>query len=485
MSSKTKVNWYHRIDVRLTLWYMFTFLSIVFMLFVFLDYRLKHELIKEIDHMLLDEAKEVLAETLQETKENDVQHSELAQYEEETAGRKHYQIFFRILDKQGEIVYESSTTGGFSFPPWSGQGGSGAPITTENIEVTGRSSPFRLLTYASHQEDGSEYVIQIATYLRRAYKTANNFRNNLFIAFGLALIICALGGWALARRTLRPIDTITKTARRISASNLNARLPRPGTDDELDRLVVTINDTFERLQDSFQTLRQFTADAAHELRTPIAALQGETEVILSQERSTAEYREALINNLDRLEFLSRLVNDLLLLSQADKGKDMLRSKSLILNRLVMDVGEAFQAVAQQKGIDLSLDVSKDVTVTGDDTRLRQVFSNLLDNAIRYTPQGGSISITVLLQNGNVTVAIKDTGIGIPKEKIPYIFDRFYRVDKSRSRQDGGTGLGLSICQWIVKAHGGSIEVESRPGEGTTFRVTFPTAPLSNQDIKKN
>lgn len=427
--------------------------------------------------MLFDEAQEVLAEAAGPEKgvSPDVQHADLAEYEKEVIGRKNYPIYFRVLNRQGGIIYVSSTTKGFSFPPWSVHKGGGTHTTSQNIDIKGRSAPFRLLTYSSSEGVKSDYVIQVATYLRRAYKTVKNFRENLYIAFALAVVISALGGWALARRTFRPIDTMTQAARDITLSNLSARLPRPRTDDELDRLVVTFNDMFERLQDSFDTLRRFTADAAHELRTPIAALRGETEVILSQDRSASEYREILANNLDRLEFLTKLVNELLFLSQADKGKDMLRRKPLRLDQLLTDVAEAFRVVANQKGLDLSLDLPKNISVTGDDTRLRQVFTNLIDNAIRYTPKGGNIEITVFPQNGNVTVTIKDTGLGIPADEIPHIFDRFYRVDKSRSRDDGGTGLGLNICEWIVKAHQGSIEVQSRLGKGTTIHVTLPSA----------
>jgi heavy metal sensor kinase len=452
-------------------------LLIVFLLFVFLDYRLEHELIKEVDHMLFDEAQEVLAEAAGPEKgvSPDVQHAELAEYEAETIGRENYPIYFRVLNKQEGIIYVSSTTRGFSFPPWSVREGGGTYKTSQNIDIKGRSAPFRLLTYSSSEGVESDYVIQVATYLRRAYKTVKNFRDNLYIAFGLAVVISVWGGWALARRTFRPIDTVTEAARGISFSNFNARLPRPGTDDELDRLVVTFNDMFERLQDSFEKLRRFTADAAHELRTPIAAFRGETEVILSQDRSSREYREILANNLDRLEFLTKLDNELLFLSQADKEQDMLNREPLMLDRLLMDVAEAFQAVARQKGLDLSWDLPEDVSVTGDDTRLRQVFTNLIDNATRYTPEWGNIRIAAILRNGNVRVTIKDTGIGIPEDEIPHIFDRFYRVDKSRSREDGGTGLGLNICEWIVKAHQGSIEVQSRPGKGTTIHVTLPSA----------
>ena len=471
MSSKKKVSLYRRVDIRLTAWYTFTFLIIVLITFGFLDYRLEHNLLKEVDRLLADEAHEIVSEIVHNP-HNVMSH--LKQFENIASGRTHYAIAFEVSDSQGEMIYASAPLRGLIFPVCCSE--DHGPIVTRNLAAPGRSSRFRLCTYHYQEEGQLKYVVQVATYLRGLDKTTRNFRRNLVLAFMMSMVTGALGGWFLARKTLRPIEEITTNTNRITATNLSERLPITGTDDELDRLAATINDMVNRLEAAFQKLLQFTADAAHELRTPIAALRGETEVILSQDRTSADYREALINNLGRLEFLTRLVNDLLLLAQADEGKGTLRRESIQLNKLVEDLGDAYGAVAGKRGVTLSLDTSLPVSIAGDDTRLRQLFSNLIDNAIKYTPSGGTITIAVVPENEKVSVTITDTGMGIIKEEIPRIFDRFYKVDKSRSREEGGTGLGLSICRWIVEAHKGNIDVKSRPGKGTTIRVTLPSTP---------
>jgi heavy metal sensor kinase len=306
-------------------------------------------------------------------------------------------------------------------------------------------------------------------------KNIINFRGNLAAAFFLALLFGSMGGWLLSRRTLRPIEKIAQTTKQITATSLSQRLPRQGTDDELDRLAETINQMLVRLEESFQKLSQFTADAAHELRTPIAALKGETEVLLSQRRSPEEYREALGDNLERLDFLTKLVNDLLLLSQADEGKETLQFEAILLPELLRDLWEAFTVVAGQKRITFTFECPEEVMVNGDRLKLQRLFSNLIDNAVKYTPHGGKISLSIQPEPARVTIILRNTGSGIPKDDLPHVFDRFYRVDKSRSRLSGGTGLGLSICQWIVKAHQGTIHLNSEPSQGTTVTVTLPTS----------
>lgn len=229
----------------------------------------------------------------------------------------------------------------------------------------------------------------------------------------------------------------------------------------------------ERLDESFQKLSRFTADAAHELRTPITALKGETEVLLSRKRSSEDYHEALTNNLERLDFLTKLVNDLLILSQADEGKASLKIENLNFSELLKELYEAFTIVAIQKKISFTFSAPEEILINGDSIKLKQLFSNLIDNAIKYTPDGGTISLIVQPGKDQVAVVLKDTGIGIPSDDLPHIFDRFYRVDTSRSRLSGGVGLGLSICQWIVKAHHGTIDVKSQFHQGTTFTVILP------------
>jgi HAMP domain-containing protein len=327
MSSKRKIRLYHRLDIRLTVWYTLTFLTTTILIFGFLDYRLRHNLLKEIDRMLVDDAHEIINEVLEDPANLILRLEEL---KKTISRRKFYRIAFRILDSQGNLIYSSSQLRGIHlpFPKLPLNLSPHKMFICKNLEIPPKSSPFRLCTYFYEENNKLKYIVQVATYLRPLKKTVINFRRNLGIAFFLAILFGSLGGWLLSRRSLRPIDKITATTEKITATNLSQRLPLQGTNDELDRLAITINKMIERLEKSFQKLTQFTADAAHELRTPIAALKGETEVLLSRKRSSEEYRDALVNNLERLDFLTRLINDLLILSQADEGKQSLQVEKL-------------------------------------------------------------------------------------------------------------------------------------------------------------
>jgi signal transduction histidine kinase len=245
-----------------------------------------------------------------------------------------------------------------------------------------------------------------------------------------------------------------------------------GTNDEMDDLIGTINGMIARLEDSFSRLAEFTADASHELRTFICALRGESEVLLSKGRTHEEYQEGLAHFIERFDHLNRMINDLIFLSKTDSSQADLKMSPLRLDDLLKEIWSLFYVVAEQKKIGFTLDPLQEVTVKGDKTRLQQLLTNLIDNAVKYTIEG-SIRIAMGKKDGRVIVKIIDTGIGIPKEEQQNIFKRFYRVDKSRSRESGGVGLGLSITERIVSAHGGNIEVHSTVNEGSTFTVSLP------------
>jgi signal transduction histidine kinase len=245
-----------------------------------------------------------------------------------------------------------------------------------------------------------------------------------------------------------------------------------GTDDEMDDLIKTINEMISRLEESFKRMAEFTADASHELKTPICALKGEAEVLLSKERSPEEYQEALAQFIERFDYLNRIINDLILLSKVDASRADLKMAPLRLDLLINELGSLFSILAEQKNLVLEIGPLEEVMIEGDKIRLQQLFTNLIDNAIKYTLKG-SVQISLEKNKEMAVVRIRDTGIGIPKEEQENIFKRFYRLDKSRSRETGGVGLGLSIAQWIAQTHHGRIEVESDPGRGSTFIVYLP------------
>jgi heavy metal sensor kinase len=296
---------------------------------------------------------------------------------------------------------------------------------------------------------------------------------------GLAfLALAACGGLLFAHQALRPVAQSIRTARRLNPADLSARLPRTGAGDELDQLAGTINDLLDRLADYHAQVTRFTADASHELRSPLGAMRAAIEVALQQSRTAHEYCDILGSLGEQCERLTALVNGLLLLARADAGQVELGRVPIDLTALVAEVGEMYQPLAEERDITLTCHCPAALGVAGDPARLRQLLMNLIDNAIKFTEPGGCVTIRAegvgAAGESQVRLVIADTGAGIAPEHLPHIFDRFYQADPARSA--GGTGLGLSICQWIAEVHGGSIHAASTPGRGSTFTVLLPAAP---------
>jgi heavy metal sensor kinase len=300
---------------------------------------------------------------------------------------------------------------------------------------------------------------------------------SLYVIFLLLIPIAAaasiFGGLALANRALRPVAEIATRARRITAENLGQEIPIRNAGDELGRLSITINDMIHRLRDSFAHVRQFSADASHELRTPLTIMRGEIELGLRSPKSPEEYRELLESTLEEIMRLTTIVDNLLTLAKADQGMGQATFSEVDLQELVQELYEDTELLAERKGIAINLRTLSPITIVGDRGRLRQLFLNLVDNAIKYTPDGGSVSLALERHDGTAVFEVSDTGVGIPDEDQGKIFDRFYRVDKARSRELGGSGLGLSIAKWIAELHRGTITVTSTPRKGSTFTVTLP------------
>ena len=294
-----------------------------------------------------------------------------------------------------------------------------------------------------------------------------------YLAIPAALLVAGIGGLLLARKSLAPVAAMTEQAESIGARNLHERLEVTNSRDELGRLATVLNNLLSRLDRSFESLRQFTADASHELRTPLSIIRGEAEVALSQNRDEAEYRESLAIVQDEARRLSRMVDDMLALARAEDGRQGLKVEEFYLNDLVEDCVKSSQVLALPKAISLTFEPATDITFQGDEFLIRRMIVNLLDNAIKYTPSAGHVSVRLTNKDSSVEIAVADTGIGIPADATDRIFERFYRAGRARSRSDGGSGLGLSIAKWVAEAHNGSIELNSRPGSGSTFTVLLP------------
>jgi heavy metal sensor kinase len=300
----------------------------------------------------------------------------------------------------------------------------------------------------------------------------HRFAGLLLAAGGVVLALGLGGGWWLAGRAIRPIDQISAAASRISAGNLSERIDVAEADNELGRLAGVLNSTFARLEAAFAQQAQFTADASHDLRTPLAVIISEAQTALARERSAADYRETIEGCLGTAQQMRRLTESLLELARFDAGQEAMKREPFDLTRVARECVELVRPLAERRKIRLDCDLAA-VQCVGDAERLSQVVTNLLTNAIQFNRDQGNIRISVDASDSSALIQVADTGEGISSEDLPHIFERFYRADKSRSRAEGRNGLGLAICKAIVDAHGGSIEVASQVGTGSTFTVKLP------------
>jgi heavy metal sensor kinase len=290
------------------------------------------------------------------------------------------------------------------------------------------------------------------------------------------------GGSILVRRALTPVDRIAASAERISSHNLSERLPLAHTADELDRLSIALNHMIERLDASFKYSRRFVADASHELRTPLTVLRGELESFLQEHSLTRDLRDRVGSLLEEVDRLSSIVEGLFAISRLDAGEAAAEWIPVDLAQLATSTADQMALLAEDKNIQLTTDASKPVWVEGDPARLKQIVVNLLDNAIKYTGSGGAVTLRVGQQNGRASLEVSDNGIGIPADALPRVFERFFRVDKARSREQGGAGLGLSIVKSICAAHNGRVEATSSLGRGSRFRVELPVVSAPTPDM---
>lgn len=348
----------------------------------------------------------------------------------------------------------------------------GGVATFETVKRTG-PYPFRVLTMPVIKAGRVTNLVQVGISLGNVIKTRRRFLLIMGAVLPLGLLLATAGGWILAQRVLKPVDAMTQAARRISGEHLAERLQEPGTGDELDRLAQTLNEMFARLDDYLRQTRQFSADAAHELQTPLTILKGEIEVALRSPRTPAEYQEVLKSSLEEIDRISSLVAGLLLLARADRGVLRLDLKPLELHALLAEVGAQMRLLAENHGVSLDYGVVEPALIQGDREHFKRLLLNLIDNAIKYTPPGGRVTLALSCDGDWAHLAVSDSGVGLSPEEQEQIFNRFYRAAPARSQSGGGAGLGLSIAQSLAVAHGGEIQVESTPGQGSTFTVSLP------------
>jgi heavy metal sensor kinase len=334
---------------------------------------------------------------------------------------------------------------------------------------------------AAVPSSGQAYFFAVATPLRDQEKALMQAQQSFYIGIPLALLLASLGGYFLARKSLAPVVTMGEQAARIGAANLNERIPVPQNNEELGRLALIFNDLLMRLDESFAQQKRFMADASHELRTPVAVIRGESEVTLSQPtRDEKEYRESLAIVNDESQRLTQMVEDLFILARADAGEYPLVLTDFYLDESINECVRSMRSLAAQKDLAISYEPpEKEIAFRGDEPLIRRMVLNLLHNAIKYTSNSGRVRISLRNNPEHCQVVINDTGPGIPLEAQSQVFDRFFRVDKARSRDESlngsGAGLGLSIARWAAEMHGGKIVLEHSDGSGSTFIISLPSS----------
>ncbi len=458
MTSAWSIRW------RLTAWYI-AVLSVILVIFGgLMSAMMSRQLHRRIDKELAEEATELAAELRALPSTDGVRAVFNRHYVE------HGEFSFQVSRADGSVVCGSPWLRAHTLPKLlsnqQNEFGSWQDLSLRNLGL----HRLFLRRIQGYPESLTIYVLVPYALSQREFR---EFAKILIVAGFVALLVACAGGLLIARRALQPLERITRAAERISAENLTMSIAVENPRDELGRLAKTLNDTFARLRFSVHQMQRFTADAAHELRTPLSVLRTRLEVALRSPIDAGQLQESSQVALQQTETLTRLIDQLLMLSRQDAGLSKLLFEEVYLQPLLTDVVEILGTAARDKGVSLTMGEIPNGVVLGDDISLSRLFFNLIDNAIKYTPAGGGVQLTGCCQDHRIRVMVCDTGIGMDADQLPKVFDRFYRADPSRNEQTGGTGLGLAICRSIVESHQGEISVSSRIGAGTTFTVVLP------------
>jgi heavy metal sensor kinase len=455
---------------RLTIWYGFV-LSLILITFasgIFIYF--KNSLQESIDAKIRSIG-EVLSSSMTDAHNTSV-FGNFERYLENILGKKPKGKFIQIMDSSGRIGAKMSDIEGEALPTSFSalERAMQGEIVYETIE---RTTPrLRMITIPIMENKKVTSVVQVGTSLEDFDETIKKLLLIMIISIPSSICVTIVVGYFMAKKALKPVDQIRRAAIKISSSNLDERIDIGGRKDELGRLAETFNAMIGRLKDAFQRINQFSIDVSHELKTPLTILKGETEVALRKEREKHDYQVLLLSNLEEIDRMSCIIDDLLLLSKADMKEIKLNIEEVALRDLIMDVCMDMKVVADKKNVELEASELEDIRLKGDELKLRRMLLNIVENGIKYSQAGGKVSVSSYQNNGYAKIDVKDNGIGISEEDIKYIFDRFYRADRSRKRESG-SGLGLSISRWIAEAHQGSIDVISQPAQGSMFTIKLP------------
>jgi heavy metal sensor kinase len=463
------------IKARVLVFYVAVLFMILPVLGIFLYLSLDKIIYESIDSSLLSRAKALATLVSNENGETQFNFSDEIMWEYNSPQAKN---FFQIRYIDGTTIEKSRSLKKLELPLPSSQN----RINYQTIHLNGvptRLVNFRFINYGEDEPErkvsvaernASSFIVQCAQNIDEQVDLLKNYGLILSLSFFSIMIISATGGFFIAKRALSPIRQISDTIRGISESNLAERISTQNVPRELRGLAVSFNQTFDRLEKSFRRQKQFVADASHELRTPLSVILGQSEITLRKERGVEEYKNALTAIGEATGLMSEIVGKLLTLARLGSDKIELKMEPTDLGEVIREAMKVVTPLATRKGIIINLVANEQALVPGDRVALLELFVNVLDNATKYNVQDGKIDIAIAKQSDSIITEIKDTGIGISGEDLEKVFDRFYRVDKSRSKEGGGIGLGLSICEEIVRLHGGRIEIKSQIGTGTTVSI---------------
>jgi len=462
------------IRVRLTLWYG-SALALILLLFAVALYLVMSRALREQVDASLNEAAAVAIRTLGEHRFGPfLIFEDLSQDFPEIAL---LDKFFQIFGPAGQVTIQSSNIQSREIPL--SQSAFRASLdgesTFESVQFK-KGVPLRLLSVPIRQGEQLVNILRVGTSLQPTDRMLRRLLVGLYIASPVALLVSLLGGWFLAGRALRPVHAITQAARRIAAGDWSQRILTPHSNDEIGQLASTFNDMIGRLEVSFKQIRQFSADASHELRTPLTITKGETELALRRPRQSEDYRAVLESNLEEIDRMSRIVDELLFLSRADLGEIKLKMFPVQLDDLVREIQQQALVLGMDRHVQAVLTAVEPVLIHGDDLRLRELLLNLVDNAVKYSYEGQTVELALVVEGSHAKIMVRDHGIGIAPENHARVFDRFYRTDEARAHGAKGTGLGLAICKWIVEVHHGTIELDSTVHRGSCFTVFLPLIP---------
>ena len=458
------------VRTRLTLWYV-AVLALVLVLYATATLAfLRANLLRELDNGV-HEAFEAVEDRLRPASDGALR----LEGHDDPAERS---IFVEGWSLDGRLLYRSPRLGQETL---GGPAQAAAPRTSVGSVTLRDGLPLRVRSGIRTVAEGRRVMIRVARSEEQLRHEWRELLLGLTLGLPVAIVIAAWGGYWLAGRALAPLDRMARQAKRISADNLQDRLAVENPDDELGHLARVFNHSLERLEQSFGQLRRFTADASHELRTPLTAIRAVGEVALQERAEPARYREAIGSMLEEVDRVARLVDSLLILSRADAGA-VLRKEPHSLLELARGAAALLEILAEEKGQQIEVE-GDDVRAEVDALALRRALINLIDNAIKHSPRERSISVKVRrAPSGENVIEVEDDGPGIPQEHRTRIFERFYRIDAARSRDEGGAGLGLSIANWAVLAHGGRIELDTESSRGSTFRIVLPPSAIGERRV---